>query len=118
MVSAMKCVSLMIHRPVPLGQIIHYMLIKIVKKQNKTKTIVKEGHSEMTFLSNNLNEVGQADKLLSLKCVYCARVSSRVGRGGGAMWLKQNMSRKVSQDEVGEAVSYHYIMKGLSHFLT
>ena len=28
MVSAVKCVSLMIHRPVPLGLIIHYMLIK------------------------------------------------------------------------------------------
>ena len=28
MVSAVKCVSLMIHRPVLLGQIIHYMLIK------------------------------------------------------------------------------------------
>ena len=27
MVSAVKCVSLMIHRPVPLGLIIHYMLI-------------------------------------------------------------------------------------------
>ena len=27
MVNAVKCVSLMIHRPVPLGQIIHYMLI-------------------------------------------------------------------------------------------
>ena len=28
MVSAVKCVNLMIHRPVPLGQIIHYMLKK------------------------------------------------------------------------------------------
>ena len=28
MVSAVKCVSLTIHRPIPLGQIIHYMLIK------------------------------------------------------------------------------------------
>ena len=27
MVSAAKCVSLTIHRPIPLGQIIHYMLI-------------------------------------------------------------------------------------------
>ena len=32
-VSAVKCVSLMIHRPVPLGQIIHYMLIKIIFKK-------------------------------------------------------------------------------------
>ena len=31
MVSAVKCVSLTIHRPVPLGQIIHYMSIKIIK---------------------------------------------------------------------------------------
>ena len=30
MVRAVKCVSLMIHRPVPQGQIIHYMLIKII----------------------------------------------------------------------------------------
>ena len=44
MVSDKKCVSLMIHRLVPLGQIIHYMLIKIINflkksntKQNKTK---------------------------------------------------------------------------------
>ena len=29
MVSAVKCVNLAIHRPVPLGLIIHYMLIKI-----------------------------------------------------------------------------------------
>ena len=28
MVSAVKCVSLAIHRPVPLGLIIHYMFIK------------------------------------------------------------------------------------------
>ena len=27
MVIAMKCVSLMIHRPIPLGQIIHYMFV-------------------------------------------------------------------------------------------
>ena len=31
MVSAVKCVSLTIHRPVPLGLIIHYMLIKKIK---------------------------------------------------------------------------------------
>ena len=30
MVSAVKYVSLKIHRPVPLGQIIHYMLIKMI----------------------------------------------------------------------------------------
>ena len=36
MVSAVKCVSLMIHTPVPLGQIIHYILIKITKKIHKT----------------------------------------------------------------------------------
>ena len=28
MMSAVKCISLMIHRPIPLGQVIHYMLIK------------------------------------------------------------------------------------------
>ena len=32
MVSAVNCVRLMIHRPVPLKQIIHYMLI--LKKKN------------------------------------------------------------------------------------
>ena len=35
MVSAVKCVSLMIHRPVPLGQITHYVLIKIINKKRK-----------------------------------------------------------------------------------
>ena len=32
MVSSGKCVNLAIHRPVPLGLIIHYMLIKKLKK--------------------------------------------------------------------------------------
>ena len=32
MVSAVKCVNLAIHRPVPLGLIIHYMLIKKRKR--------------------------------------------------------------------------------------
>ena len=36
LVSAVKCVNLAIHRPVPLGLIIHYMLIK---KQNKPSLI-------------------------------------------------------------------------------
>ena len=35
MVSAVKCVSLMIHRPAPLGQIIHYMLIKIINLKKR-----------------------------------------------------------------------------------
>ena len=34
MVSTVKCVSLMIHRPVPLGQVLHYMLIKKEKERN------------------------------------------------------------------------------------
>ena len=37
MVSAVKCVSLTIHRPVPLGQIIRYMLIKVINKILKSK---------------------------------------------------------------------------------
>ena len=35
MVSAVKCVNLAIHKPVPLGLRIHYMLIKNKIKQNK-----------------------------------------------------------------------------------
>ena len=34
MVSAVKCVNLAIHRPVPLGIKIHYMFIKKLKKFN------------------------------------------------------------------------------------
>ena len=33
MLSAVKCVNLAIHRPVPLGLIIHYMLIKIKEEE-------------------------------------------------------------------------------------
>ena len=35
MVSAVKCVNLAIHRPVPLGLIIHYIFIKKFKKLKK-----------------------------------------------------------------------------------
>ena len=34
MVNAMKCISLMLYRPVPLKQIIHFMLININKSVN------------------------------------------------------------------------------------
>ena len=34
MVCAVMCVSLTIHRPVPLEQIIHCMLIKIISKKS------------------------------------------------------------------------------------
>lgn len=44
MVSAVNCVRLMIHRPVPLGQIIHYTLIKIILK----KIIKKEKEKIMS----------------------------------------------------------------------
>ena len=36
MVSAVKCVNLAIHRPVPLGLIIHYMFIKKFKKDKQS----------------------------------------------------------------------------------
>ena len=35
MVSAVKCVNLALHRPVPLGLIIHCMFIKKLKKKKK-----------------------------------------------------------------------------------
>ena len=41
MVSAVKCVSLTIHRLVPLGQIIHCMLIKIIFKKVCTELLHK-----------------------------------------------------------------------------
>ena len=37
-VSAVKCVNLAIHRPVPLGLIIHYMLIKIKEEEDYYKS--------------------------------------------------------------------------------
>ena len=40
MMSAVKCVNLEIHRPVPLGIKIHYMFIKI--KKNLKKIVVQE----------------------------------------------------------------------------
>ena len=45
MVNAVKCVNLVIHRLVPLGLIIHYMLIKnlkIFKKEKKSWKISEE----------------------------------------------------------------------------
>ena len=41
LVSAVKCVNLAIHRPVLLGLIIHYMLIKkIIKKRNRVLIVL------------------------------------------------------------------------------
>ena len=42
-VSAVKCISLMIHRPVPLGLIIHYMFIKKLKKCTGTTDLYPWG---------------------------------------------------------------------------
>ena len=48
MVNAVKCVNLAIHRPVPLGLTIHYMLIIIIiKKSSKNK--IKKPSNNMIF---------------------------------------------------------------------
>ena len=44
MVSAMKCVNLAIHRPVPLGLIIHYMLINFFLKLHESKDVGYMSH--------------------------------------------------------------------------
>ena len=53
MVSVVKCVSLTIHRPVPLGQIIHYMLIKIIKKKIDETGHIQAGVLEAQGSSRN-----------------------------------------------------------------
>ena len=40
LVSAVKCVNLAIHRPVPLGLIIHYMLIKKEEEEDYYKSML------------------------------------------------------------------------------
>ena len=49
MVSAVKCVNLAIHRPVPLGLIMHYMFIKIKNflksKPISTNEIIRRGEA-------------------------------------------------------------------------
>ena len=49
MVSAVNCVRLMIHRPVPLKQMIHYVLIK--NKKIKILTYVQKGTCRVIFSS-------------------------------------------------------------------
>ena len=46
-VSAVKCINLAIHRPVPLGEIIHCMFIKITFKK-----IFKEKETKVTHRGN------------------------------------------------------------------
>ena len=40
LVNAVQCVNLEIHRPVPLGLIIHYMLIKKLKNKQTNKQLM------------------------------------------------------------------------------
>ena len=59
MMSAMKCVNLVIHRPVPLGIKIHYMFIKIKK--------IKSGMNvEIYTFFSNIYEM----MLIFLICYY------------------------------------------------
>ena len=44
MVSAVKCVNLAIHRPVPLGLIIHYMFKKNFKKNPHMRMLSRVPH--------------------------------------------------------------------------
>ena len=58
MVSAVKCVNLAIHRPVPLGLIIHYMFIKkfknFKKEEKKRKAHSRPTESECSGMGDNI----------------------------------------------------------------
>ena len=64
MVSAVECVSLMIHRPVPLGQTIHCMLIQIIKRKRRRNKRNVEGEWYHDGGSNGLGTQNQANTLL------------------------------------------------------
>ena len=55
MVSVMKCVGLMIHRRVPLGQIIHQMLLKKKKKKSHHQLSQVKGEAVCSFTLNNFD---------------------------------------------------------------
>ena len=60
MVSAVKCVNLAIHRPVPLGLIIHYMFTKKFKKIVSVNTMVKFFNTSATTGSHLRANLGRA----------------------------------------------------------
>ena len=52
MVSAVNCVKLMIHRPVPLKQIRHYILIKKNKKMKELNEVIYKAEILNPVISN------------------------------------------------------------------